>query len=309
MRDLEGKLALVTGGGKGVGKVVAQELAARGAHILLNFFHSLEQAKETKAELEASGATVDLFRASVAQPKQVEMMFAEIEERFGYLDILVNNAASGRLIPVSAADEEAFARSFDTNVKGSFWCARAAAPLMEKRGGGCIVNVSSIGADLVPANYIVVGTSKAALESLTRYLAVEFAPLNIRVNTASCTLIDGDVARAFPDFEEVVDVTIASTPLGRLATADDLVGLIMFLTSDQSRFVTGQTVLADGGMSLGSVMMSPRSKAAAAPPQPLAAPNSSPRRLLRRSMTTSWPSSAWASSFPVRTTRTSSGRC
>src|SRR5439155_1311518 len=171
MRDLEGKLALVTGGGKGVGKVVARELAARGAHILLNFFHSLEQAKETKAELEASGATV--------------------------------------------------------------------------------------------------GTSKAALESLTRYLAVEFAPLNIRVNTASCTLIDGDVARAFPDYEEVVDVTVASTPLGRLATAEDLVGVIMFLTSDQSRFVTGQTVLADGGLSLGTVMMSPRQKTAAAP---LAAP-------------------------------------
>jgi NAD(P)-dependent dehydrogenase (short-subunit alcohol dehydrogenase family)/3-oxoacyl-(acyl-carrier-protein) synthase len=269
MRDLEGKLALVTGGGKGVGKVVARELAARGAHILLNFFHSLDQAKETKAELEATGATVDLFRASVAQPKQVEKMFAEIEERFGYLDILVNNAASGRLIPVSAVDEDAFARAFDTNVKGSFWCARAAAPLMAKRGGGCIVNVSSVGADLVPANYVTVGTSKAALESLTRYLAVEFAPLNIRVNTASCTLIDGDVARAFPDYEEVVDVTVAATPMARLATAEDLVGVIMFLTSDQSRWVTGQTILADGGMSLGSVMMSPRPKAEAVPAPPV----------------------------------------
>src|SRR5206468_10439891 len=86
MGDLDGKLALVTGGGKGVGKVVAHELAARGAHILLNFFHSLDQAKETKAELEAAGATVDMFRASVAQPAQVAKMFAEIEERFGYLD-------------------------------------------------------------------------------------------------------------------------------------------------------------------------------------------------------------------------------
>jgi NAD(P)-dependent dehydrogenase (short-subunit alcohol dehydrogenase family)/3-oxoacyl-(acyl-carrier-protein) synthase len=264
MRDLEGKLALVTGGGKGVGKVVARELAARGAHILLNFFHSLDQAKETKAELEAAGAAVDVFRASVAKPEQVTRMFEEIEERFGYLDILVNNSASGRLIPVSAVDDEAFARAFDTNVKGSFWCARAAAPLMARRGGGCIVNVSSIGADLVPANYVVVGTSKAALEALTRYLAAEFAPLNIRVNTASATLIDGDVARAFPDFEQVVEVTIASTPLGRLATAEDLAGVIMFLTSDQSRFMTGQTVLADGGLSLGTVMMSPRTKAAPA---------------------------------------------
>ena len=137
---------------------------------------------------------------------------------------------------------------------------------MAKRGGGCIVNVSSIGSDFVPANYVVVGTSKAALESLTRYLAVEFASLKIRVNTASCTLIEGDVVRMFPDHEEVVDVTVASTPLGRLATAEDLVGVIMFLTSDQSRWVTGQTILADGGLSLGSVMMSPRPKGVSAPP-------------------------------------------
>lgn len=260
MKDLEGKLALVTGGGKGVGKVVARNLAARGADILVNFFHSLDQAKQTKAELEASGASVELLRASVARPDQVAKMFEEIEERWGYLDILVNNAASGKLVPPSAVDEDAFARALDTNLKGSFWCARGAAPLMVRRGGGCIVNVSSIGAGLVPANYVVVGTSKAALESLTRYLAVEFAPLNIRVNTASCTLIEGDVARAFPDSEEVIEVTIASTPLGRLATPDDLAGVIDFLVSEQAGFMTGQTVLADGGMSLGSVMMSPRPK-------------------------------------------------
>ena len=268
--DLEGKLALVTGGGKGIGKVVAGRLAARGAHILLNYFHSLDQAKQTKAELEAAGAAIDLVRASVAQKVQVARMFEEIEEKYGYLDILINNAAAGRLVPVSGVDEEDFARALDTNLKGSFWCARAAAPLMARRGGGCIVNLSSIGADLVPANYVVVGTSKAGLEALTRYLAVEFAPLNIRVNTASCTLVEGDVAHLFPDSEEVIATTIASTPLGRLATADDLAGLIDFLTSDQSRLMTGQTVLADGGLSLGSVMMSPRSKTppVALPAQP-----------------------------------------
>ena len=191
-------------------------------------------------------------------------MFEEIEERYGYLDILVNNSASGQADPgLRRSTRTPSARALDTNLKGSFWCARAAAPLMARRGGGCIVNVSSIGAGFVPANYVVVGTSKAALEALTRYLAVEFAPLNIRVNTASCTLIEGDVARAFPDSEEVVAVTIASTPLGRLATADDLAGVIMFLASDSSRFITGQTVLADGGLSLGSVMMSARRDEAA----------------------------------------------
>src|SRR2546430_13892626 len=163
MRDLEGKLALVTGGGKGVGKVVARDLAARGAHILLNFFHSLDQAKQTKAELESAGAAVDLLRASGAQPTQVTRMFEEIEEKFGYLDILVNNSASGRLIPVSEVDEEAFSRSLDTNPKGSFWCARAAAPLMARRGGGCSGHVSPLRADLLPANDVVLRPPQAAV--------------------------------------------------------------------------------------------------------------------------------------------------
>ncbi|MBV9282939.1 MAG: SDR family oxidoreductase, partial [Chloroflexi bacterium] len=257
MRDLEGKLVLVTGAGKGVGKVIARQFAERGADIIVNFFHSLEAAKQARAELESMGARVEMIRASVAQPHQVERMFAEIEERFGYLDILVNNAASGALVPADKVTEEYLDRALDTNLKGSFWCARHAAPLMARRGGGCIVNLSSIGAGMVTANYLAVGTSKAAVESLTRYLAVEYAPLNIRVNTASATLLDGEVARLFPRSEELKQVSIECTPLGRLGTAEDLAGVVMFLTSDQSRWVTGQTILADGGLSLGSASLSP----------------------------------------------------
>src|SRR5207302_5653657 len=257
MRDLGGQLALVTGAGRGVGKVIARRLAERGAHVLINFFHSLEEAKQTEAELLATGARVDLIRASVAQPHQVQRMFQEIEERFGYLDILVNHAASGRVASVAGITQDHFARALGTNLKGAFWCSRLAAPLMDRRGGGRIVNVSSIGAGLVPANYLSVGVSKAGLEALTRHLAVEYAPLRVRVNTASASLIDGEVARLFPDYDEVVRVTVASTPLGRLATADDLAGVVMFLTSELSGWVTGQTILADGGLSLGSASMAP----------------------------------------------------
>jgi 3-oxoacyl-(acyl-carrier-protein) synthase/NAD(P)-dependent dehydrogenase (short-subunit alcohol dehydrogenase family) len=257
MRDLEGKLALVTGGGKGVGRVIARQLADRGAHVIVNFFHSLDAAKQVKAELEASGARVDVIRASVAQPHQVDRMFEEIEQKHGHLDILVNNAASGAFVPVAGVTEEFFARALDTNLKGSFWCARRAAPLMARRGGGCIVNVSSIGSDQVVANYLVVGTSKAAVESLTRYLAVEFAPLNIRVNTASATMLEGDVAHLFPRFEEMKAVHVEATPMKRLGTAEDLAGVVHFLTSEHSRWVTGQTILADGGLSLNSVSMAP----------------------------------------------------
>jgi 3-oxoacyl-(acyl-carrier-protein) synthase/NAD(P)-dependent dehydrogenase (short-subunit alcohol dehydrogenase family) len=261
VRDLVGKTALVTGGGKGVGKEIARSLASRGADVIINCFHSYAIAKATKAELEkATGARISLMRASVAKVEQVRQLFEQVEAEHGGLDILVNNAASGRLGPVSEIQPEHFARALDTNLLGSFWCSIYAAPLMAKRGGGTIVNVSSLGAGLVPDNYLVVGTSKAAVEALTRHLAIELAPLKIRVNTASCSLIEGDVAKLFPRADELEAVTVATTPLGRLATARDLSGVVTFLTSDLSSWVTGQVVLADGGASLANAMLSPPRK-------------------------------------------------
>lgn len=255
---LLGKRVLVTGGAKNVGKAICRRFAEEGAHVIVNFFHSLDASKETAAELRALGATVDVVRASVAQPAQVERMFDEIEAKYGKLDILVNNAASGALLPVDDIEAAHFDRALDTNLKGAFWCARRAARLMARAGGGAIVNVSSVGSTLVPANYLVVGTAKAALESLTRYLAVEYASLGIRVNGASSTLIDGDVAAQFPDPENTKRSSIAATPLGRLATAEDLADVVLFLASDAARWITGQVIVADGGLSLCSEALSPR---------------------------------------------------
>jgi NAD(P)-dependent dehydrogenase (short-subunit alcohol dehydrogenase family)/3-oxoacyl-(acyl-carrier-protein) synthase len=256
--DFSGKLVLVTGGAKNVGKTIARRFAERGAHVILNFFHSLDASRETAAELRRIGAQVDVIRASVAQENQVDRMFDEIEARFGRLDILVNNAASGALLGVDDIAEEHFDRAIDTNLKGAFWCSRRAARLMAGTGSGAIVNVSSVGATLVPANYLVVGTSKAALESLTRYLAVEFAPRRIRVNAASSTLIAGEVADMFPDPESTKRSSIAAAPLKRLATAEDLSDLVLFLASDSARWITGQVMVADGGLSLCSEGLSPR---------------------------------------------------
>lgn len=255
---LLGKRVLVTGGAKNVGKAICRRFAEEGAHVIINFFHSLDASKQTAAELRALGATVDVVRASVAQPAQVERMFDEIEAKYGKIDILVNNAASGALLPVDDIEAAHFDRALDTNLKGAFWCARRAARLMARAGGGAIVNVSSVGATLVPANYLVVGTAKAALESLTRYLAVEYASLGIRVNGASSTLIDGEVAAQFPDPENTKRSSIAATPLGRLATAEDLADVVLFLASDAARWITGQVIVADGGLSLCSEALSPR---------------------------------------------------
>ncbi|HEF5871062.1 TPA: SDR family oxidoreductase [Burkholderia cenocepacia] len=258
--SMRGKLVLVTGGAKNVGKAICRRFAEQGAHVILNFFHSLDASKQTADELRALGATVDVIRASVAQQAQVDRMFDEIERRFGRLDVLVNNAASGALLGVDEIGAEHFDRALDTNLKGAFWCARRAAALMARSGGGAIVNVSSVGATLVPANYLVVGTAKAALESLTRYLAVEYAGRDIRVNGASSTLIDGDVAAQFPDPENTKRSSIAATPLKRLARAEDLADLVVFLASDAARWITGQVVVADGGLSLCSEGLSPRAE-------------------------------------------------
>ncbi len=272
MSDFTGKTVLVTGGAKGVGRVIVRKLAAQGAHVLVNYFHSRDAARQIVDELRAAGARADLVPGSVAKREQVAAMFAQIRSEHGHLDILINNAASGALRPLDQLDDRDWERTFDTNLKGSLWCAQQAVGLMSSRGGGAIVNLSSIGAGLVLDGYTAVGTSKAAVEALTRYLAVEYAPLGIRVNTASCCLIDGAVAGLFPEAGRLREVIEAATPMGRLASEEEFARLVLFLASDDAAWITGQSVLADGGLSLGNAMLAPRRPeplpAAPKPPAP-----------------------------------------
>ncbi|MEU6055954.1 SDR family oxidoreductase [Streptomyces xanthochromogenes] len=266
-QDLAGRIALVTGGARGVGKAITTALALRGAHVLVNYFHSHDQAKATQAELRELGCEVSLLRASVARPEQVTKMFAEIERQHGRLDILVNNAADGALVPLVDLTDEHLERALATNVKGGLRCARAAAPLMARGGGGSIVTVSALGgSQLVMANYLACAPAKAAAEAVTRYLAVEFAPLNIRVNTASAAMLTSEVADAFPDAEAMQQTIAGATPLGRrLGTPGEFADVVAFLACDQSAWITGQIVLADGGLSLGAPLLSPPA-AQASPP-------------------------------------------
>lgn len=256
MGDLEGKIALVTGGGRNVGRAIARKLAIEGAQVIINYFHSPEEARATQAELTAIGARVEIIRASVARSEQVERMFSHVTERYGRLDILVNSAASGALLPVAEITESHLNRAFDTDVKGALWCARHAAVLMN--GGGAIVNVSALGAgQMVMANYMTCAVAKAGMEALTRYLAVEFAPLGIRVNTASAAMLESEVAGAFPDAARMQEVIRAATPSGRMGSPEDLANVVSFLVSDKASWVTGQVLLADGGLSLGARILSP----------------------------------------------------
>ncbi|MFE9697846.1 SDR family oxidoreductase [Streptomyces sp. NPDC006270] len=261
--EFAGRVALVTGGAGSVGRVIVERLAERGATVLLNCFHSYDAAKKQARALVDRGLDVRLVRGSVARRAQVERMFAEIAEEHGRLDILVNNAAAGSFVPFDEITDDLLDRTYATNVKGPLWCAQYARPLLAASGGrgGAIVNVSSLGASTTPANYLPVGVSKAALESLTRYLAAELAQDGIRVNAASCGLIDNPVGRLFPDFDDVRANTVAATPLSRLGRPEDLAEVVLFLSSERSGWVTGQTVLADGGLTLLRSAMSPTPEA------------------------------------------------
>lgn len=257
--EFAGRVVLVTGGARGVGRAITTAFANRGAHVVVNYFHAVSEAPRLVRELTARGASVEAVRASVALTDQVDAMFDEVERRHGALDVLVNNAASGALLPLDRLHGSHWQRAVDTNLRGSLSCARRAARLMARRGGGSIVNLSSIGSSLVIGDYATVGTTKAAVEALTRYLAVEFAPDGIRVNTASAGLLDGAVAGLFPDSERLVERVREATPLGhRLGREEELAELVVFLASPAASWITGQTVVADGGLSLGASVFAPR---------------------------------------------------
>ncbi|WP_380285861.1 cytochrome P450 [Kitasatospora purpeofusca] len=257
-QELQGKIALVTGGARNVGKVIAQRLAADGALVVINHLHSPGPARETAAEIERAGGRVHVIRASVAVRGQVERMFDEIEERFGGLDILVNNAASGALVPGEEVTDQLLDRALNTSLKGGLACARRAAALMARRGGGSIVNISTLGGgQFVMANYLACGPAKAAVEAMTRYLAVDYARDGIRVNTAAAGMLYSEVVGLFPDAERMQRATIEATPMGRLGHPEELAEVVAFLASPRSSWITGQVILADGGLSTGQALLSP----------------------------------------------------
>ncbi|ANN15976.1 hypothetical protein SD37_10200 [Amycolatopsis orientalis] len=244
-------MALVTGGAGGVGSAVVDLLARRGAVVYLNCFHSFQRGKEIVGRLTAEGLDVRLARGSVAKDEHVGRIVDEIGAAEGRLDILVNNAALGIFGTAAGISEEDFDRALTMNVKAPLRCVQRARSLLAASGRASVVNVSSVGARSVMRDYLAIGVTKAALEAMTRYLAVELGPAGIRVNTASGGLLDTAGGRMFPDFPEFASAMRSRTPLGgRLGKADELAELIAFLASPRSRWITGQTISADGGADL-----------------------------------------------------------
>ena len=244
------KVALVTGSSKGLGRSTALKLAAAGYDVVINYARSKTKALEVAAEIEAMGRKTLVVKANVGDVEKIKAMFQEIEEVFGRLDVFINNAASGVQRPVMELEESHWNWTMDINSKAFLFCAQQAAKLMERNGGGKMVSISSLGSIRYLKNYTAVGVSKAALEALTRYLAVELAPKNICVNAVSGGVIDTDALKAFPNREELLAEAAAETPAGRIVSMEDMVKTIMFLISEDASMIRGQTIIVDGGISL-----------------------------------------------------------
>ena len=249
VKDLEGRLALVTGGGRGIGRATVLELAGRGADVVVNFLRNQEAAEETAAAARELGVRAEVVRAHMGQPDKVDRLFAFVEERFGYLDILINNAASGVIRRSLDLEVHHWDWTMNINARAAWWAAKRAAPLMRGRGGR-IVSVSSLGSQRVLREYVLVGVSKAALESLTRYLAVELAELGIAVNAVAGGLVETDALQHFEHRESMLAEARARTPAGRMLVPEDLARVIAFLCGPAADMIRGQTIVVDGGYSL-----------------------------------------------------------
>ncbi|NOR11264.1 MAG: enoyl-[acyl-carrier-protein] reductase FabL [Desulfovibrionaceae bacterium] len=248
MYNLEGKIALVTGSSRGIGRAVAVRFAENGINLVVNYVRHRRNAEETAEEIEKQGVKCLVVKANVAKDEDVINMFSQIRETFGRLDILVSNAASGVLKPVMELSSRHWNWAMDINARALLPLTQQAVPLMS--GGGRILAVSSLGAVRAVENYTAVGASKAALESLVRHLAVELGEKGITVNTISAGAVDTEALKKFPNRKQILDTALARTPVGRLTTPEDVADVALYLCSKQAQMIHGQTIVVDGGYSI-----------------------------------------------------------
>jgi enoyl-[acyl-carrier protein] reductase III len=247
---LAGRLALVTGGSRGIGRATAIALAREGADVAVGYLRNGDAAEETAASIRELGRRAVTVKGHVGDAAKVAALVDTAAGELGGIDLLVSNAASGVLRPAADTTAKHWDWTMDINARAFLLLAQRTAPLMAARGGGTMVALSSLGAARVLENYVLVGASKAALEALVRYLGVELAPQGIRVNGVSGGLVETDALDHFPNREAMLEASRRRTPAGRMIEPDDIARAIVFLSSSEASMVVGQTLVVDGGYSL-----------------------------------------------------------
>ena len=244
MTRFDGASVLVTGGSRGIGRAIALRFAELGAkRIGVGYMRNDTAAEQTAGELRDLGAEPRLLRGNVTSSRVAEQVAA-----LGPLDVLVHNAATGVIRPALETEDKHWDWTLNANARALLTLTRVVAPSMPR--GSSIVGISSLGSVRVLENYSLVGTSKAALEALVRYLAVELAPRGIRVNAVSAGVVETGALEHFPNKEEMLSAARERTPAGRMVSPEDMAGAVAFLCSPDAEMICGQTIVVDGGFSL-----------------------------------------------------------
>ena len=248
MSKLMDTAAIVTGASKGIGAAIAKQLAAEGVAVVVNYSSSKEGADRMVAEIATAQGKAIAIQADISRPEEIRRLFAETKKAFGRLDILVNNAGVYELAPLEDVTEEHISKQFNLNVLGLLLASREAVRYFGS-GGGSIINISSVVSTVTPPNAAVYNATKAAVDAVTRSLAKELGPRNIRVNAINPGMVETEGVHAAglaeSDFRKQVE---AQTPLGRIGQTQDIAPAAVFLVSRDAAWITGETLLVAGGV-------------------------------------------------------------
>jgi enoyl-[acyl-carrier protein] reductase III len=248
---LTGKVALITGSSRGIGRAIALELARHGADIVIHYLRKQSAAQGVVVEIEEMGRRAIAVKANLSDAEKIKALFDEIETHFDRCDIFVGNAASGTPKDILEVEDKHWDWTMDVNARSILRCVKRVVPLMEQAGWGRIVNISSPGSTRVLPHYAAIGLSKAVVEAMTRYLAVELGPKGIIANAVAPGMVYTDAVHAFPvDLQAVIEQTTQRTPTRRLVTPEDVAQVVAVLCSDTASMIVGQTVVVDGGYGL-----------------------------------------------------------
>jgi 3-oxoacyl-[acyl-carrier protein] reductase len=245
---LDGKVAVVTGASKGIGAGIAKEFAAQGASVVVNYTSAKQDADRVVDEISKRGGRAIAVQGNVAKKSEVERLFAEAEKAFGKIDTLVNNAGVYEFVPLEDVTEEQFHKMFDINVLGMLLATQEALKHF-KSDGGSVINIGSLASSLTPPAAVVYNATKGAVDAITRTLAKELGPRKIRVNSINPGMVvtDGTIAGGYTE-GDMRKTFESMTPLGRIGQTEDIAPSAVFFASDDSKWITGETLLIAGGL-------------------------------------------------------------